>query len=120
RLSTVLWDQHDSKLLPDCERLRKDLHDLMRSRIGGHVVVGRFAAKQQVADTSPGEIGLVSALAQGADDFRRVLFGIRQEALSTQHSALSIQSMQHQTLEVHSNRLNWKARARSQWPAARS
>ena len=84
-------DQHDSKLLPDGERLRKDLHDLMRSRIGGYVVVGGLAAKQQVADASPGEVGLVSALAQGADDFRRVLFGVR--------SAVSIQLGRPRKLE---------------------
>jgi hypothetical protein len=76
-------------LLAYGEGLRKDLHDLMRSRIGGYVVVGGLAAEKKVADASTGEVGLVSALAQDADDFRRVLFGI-------QHSAVSIQLRQDQ------------------------
>ena len=69
--------EHHPELLPDGESLREDLHDLPRSSVGRNVVVGRLAAKQQVADTSAGEVGPVSALAQRENDFRRELFSVR-------------------------------------------
>jgi hypothetical protein len=81
--------QHYSELLAYGEGLREDLHDLLRSRVGGYVVVGGLAAEQEVADASSGEVGLVSALAQSADDFGGVLFGVRHSAFSHQRSAIS-------------------------------
>jgi hypothetical protein len=66
--------------------LWEDLHYLARSCVGCHVVVGGFAAEKEVADTASGEVGLVAAFAQGADDFGGVLFGVRHSAFSHQPS----------------------------------
>jgi hypothetical protein len=74
-------------LLSYGERLREDLHDLSRGCVGCYVVIGGLAAEQQVADTSSGEVGLVSAFEQSADDFGGVLFGIQHSAISRQPSA---------------------------------
>jgi hypothetical protein len=68
--------------------LWKDLHYLARSCVGCYVVVGGLAAEKEVADTSSGEVGLVAALAQGADDFGGVLFGVRHSVSSIQPSAV--------------------------------
>jgi hypothetical protein len=62
-------------------RLRKDLHDLLGRRVGGDVEVGGLAAEKKVADTSTGEVGLVSAFAQAANDFGGVLFCVRHRQL---------------------------------------
>jgi len=69
--------------------LGEDLHNLLRRCVGGYVVVGGLAAQEEIADTSSGQVGLVSLLAQGAYDFGGVLLGVGQEALSIQHSAFS-------------------------------
>ena len=76
-IGDCLGHEHDSELLADGERLREDLHDLLRSRVGRNVIVGGLAAQQQVADASAGEVGLVSAFAKGANDFGGVLFSAR-------------------------------------------
>jgi len=75
-------------LLAYGEGLGEDLHYLLRSCVGGYVVVGGVAAEKEVADTSSGEEGLVAALAQSADDFGGVLFGVRHSAFSHQRSAI--------------------------------
>jgi hypothetical protein len=49
----------------------------LRSCVGRNVVVGGLAAEKKIADTATGEVGSVSALAKGADDFGGVLFGVR-------------------------------------------
>jgi hypothetical protein len=58
--------------------LREDLHDLPRSCIGGNVVIGGFAAEKKIANASSGEVSLVPACAQRADDFGGELFGVWQ------------------------------------------
>jgi len=78
RRSTGLWHQHYSELLAYGEGLGEDLHDLLRSCVGRNVIVGGRAAEKKIADTATGEVGLVSAFAEGADDFRRAFFCFRQ------------------------------------------
>ena len=80
RRSTGFRDrhEHDSELLAHCQCLGKDLHDLLRGRVRGHIVVGRLAPKEQVADATSVKVSLVSALAQRAHDFGGVLFSVRQ------------------------------------------
>jgi hypothetical protein len=68
-------------LLAYAECLGEDLHNLPWSCAGRNVVVSGLAAEQQVADASTGEVGLVPACAQGADDFGGVLFGVRHRRL---------------------------------------
>ncbi len=87
--------QHDSKLLAHGVGLRKDLHDLLRSRVRGHIIVSRLAIQKKIADASSGQISLVAPHTQGADDFFGELFGVRQKALSIQHSAFSRRNAEH-------------------------
>ncbi len=91
RIVLRIGHQHDSELLADCIGLRKDLHDLLRSRVGSYVVIGGLAVKKKVADASSGEISSVAARTQGADNLFGELSGVWQKALCIQHSALSIQ-----------------------------
>jgi hypothetical protein len=69
-------------LLAYGEGLREDLHDLARSSGGGHVVVSWLAAEEKIADASAGEVGLVAALAESANDVGGVLLGVPQWAIS--------------------------------------
>src|ERR1700683_1862364 len=107
-------------MLADGVGLRKDLHDLLRSRVRGHIIVSRFAIKKKIADASSGQISLVAPHTQGADDFFGELFGVRQKAL--QHSALSVQSPQRRALEVDSksSKLKRLLAAKSQEPKAKA
>jgi hypothetical protein len=94
-------NQHDSELLTDCVGFGEDLHDLARSSVGRYIVISRIVCEEEIADTSSGEVSLMTVFAQGADDFGGVLFGVGQEALNIQRSAFT-----HRTLKGNSNRLN--------------
>src|SRR5215469_18192781 len=60
--------QHHPELRPDRVSVRENLHDFVRSSVGGHVVVVRLTPQQQVAYASPGKIGLVPTLMQRFHD----------------------------------------------------
>jgi hypothetical protein len=69
-------------LRTDRKRLWEDAHDLLGQRVGGNVVVSRFAPEQQITYASAGEVRLVAVPAQRAHDLISVLVG------SIQHLAL--------------------------------
>ncbi len=100
RLRRLNRYEHDSELLADGKRPRKDLHDLLRSRVSRNVIVSRLAAEQQVTNASTGKVSLIPALAQRAHDVGSVLLG------STQG--------------VRINRLHWKKQARGSLLEVRS
>ena len=52
-------NQDDAKLRAHRIGLGKDPHDLVRGCVGGDVVIGRFAAKQEIADASSDQVGLM-------------------------------------------------------------
>jgi hypothetical protein len=78
--------QHHSELLAHGIGLRKYLHDLLRSSLRCHIVVSRLSTEKKVADASSGQISLVAARTQSANDLFDELFGGRQKALRIQHS----------------------------------
>src|SRR5581483_1876657 len=89
---TNRFDRHqdNTELRAHGPSLGKNAHHLVRSCVGGDVVVGGLAAKQKVAHASPNQVGLVAALAQSADDFNGGGFyrsGHAVSAPSIQHSA---------------------------------
>ena len=61
-------NEHDAKLRAHRIGFRKNPHDLVWGGVSGNVVVGRFAAEEQVAHASANEIGLIAALAQCRDN----------------------------------------------------
>jgi len=78
RAGVVLRKRHQdyAKLRAYSESLREDFHYLLRSGIGGNVVVSGLAMQQQIAHASADEVGLVAALTQDADDGSGVLVGV--------------------------------------------
>ena len=65
---TAYRDQNHAELGSDCKGLREDADDFLRCGRSGYVIVGRFAAKKQVADAAADEIGGVSVFAQSLRD----------------------------------------------------
>ena len=61
--------QDDTELGSDGPGLGKNMHDLLRSGVGGDVKVGGRAPEQEIAHASADKVCLVPALPQGADDF---------------------------------------------------
>src|SRR6516225_7064319 len=66
-------NQDYSELRSHGVRLGKDAHNFMRRGVGGDVVVGRLAAQQHVADTSPGKVRLKAVPAKFANHMEGVL-----------------------------------------------
>lgn len=68
------WHEYNPKLCAYSVRFREDAHHLFRRGIGSDVVIGGLTSEQQVAHTSPDQIGLVAPVAQSADDRDGELF----------------------------------------------
>ena len=64
----VNGNQHDSKLGADGVGFGEDAHDLLRDGIGCDIVIGGFAAEQQVAYAPANQVCLVSMRTESADD----------------------------------------------------
>ena len=47
---------------------RKEIENDIGSGAGGHVVVVRLAAQQQIAHAAAGEVGLIASVAQNGED----------------------------------------------------
>ena len=58
-------DDH-AELRPDGQAAREKLLDAIRRRVGRDVVIGRFAAKQNIAHAAADEVSLMARRAQGA------------------------------------------------------
>ncbi len=56
----IPWNQNHAELRTYCHTFRKQCRDLVRRGIRRHVVIGRFAAEQQVAHTSAHKQRLVA------------------------------------------------------------
>ena len=76
--------QHNPELRSHRIRLGKDAHDLIGGGVRRHVVIFRFAPKQEIAHASAHQIGLKAALAQGLHDRGGEIFQhARSAALTT-------------------------------------
>src|SRR5438876_5585193 len=62
----ISWhgDQHYSKLGADGVSVGKNPHNLLGGGIGRYVIVGRLAAEQEVAHTSPDKVGLMTIVSE--------------------------------------------------------
>ena len=67
----LVGDQDDAEGCADGEGAWEEPEDDVGRGGGGHVVVERSAAEEQVADAAAGEVGLVALGAQGFDDAER-------------------------------------------------
>ncbi len=61
-------NEHDSKLRTDSIGFGEDAHDLLRDGIGCDIVIGGFAAEQQVAHAPANQVSLVSVSTESTDD----------------------------------------------------
>jgi hypothetical protein len=55
----IAWNQHHAKLCADGDAFRKKFHYSIGRGIGGHVVIRRFAPKQNITHTSTHQQRLV-------------------------------------------------------------
>ena len=67
----VRRNQHHAKLRAHGISFGEYFHHFRWGGVGGHVVIRRLAAQQQIAHTSADQVSLVVALAQSAHDFNR-------------------------------------------------
>jgi hypothetical protein len=61
-------EEHNSELRADGVCFRENPHDFFRASIGGDVVIGRFAAEEQIAYAPAYEIRLMAMIPEGTND----------------------------------------------------
>ncbi len=71
RGNSWFWNQDHTELGAHFVGFRENLHHLRGRGIGGDIVIGRFAAEQEIAHASSSQVGLKATLAQGLNDRSR-------------------------------------------------